>query len=64
MEIYCICAWGEYYPDGGLGNIKESFLDHEKALEAFDKFDKTYYDRCELLILHVDNDNGNDYHDQ
>ena len=68
MKIYCICAWDQYYPEGGSRNIKAAFLNYENALEAFEKFNKDNYDYCKLEILFCEdceneNENENDNDD-
>lgn len=37
MKIWWVTAWQNYYPDGGLDNIKGSFSTKEEAEEFAEK---------------------------
>lgn len=51
MKFWMICAWDQYYPLGGINNIKlvvtGSYEDAQKALEDYKanvKYGKDYYE--------------------
>lgn len=55
MMLYCVCAWYNYYPSGGLENILYTSFSYEEALNW--KLDHTSVednsDHYEILELPI-----------
>jgi len=40
MKVWCVCAWSDFYPDGGIGNINRAFDTEEAAREYLKELEK------------------------
>jgi len=40
MKIWCVCAWEQFYPLGGVRNIVKAFDTEKEAREFAKKFDE------------------------
>lgn len=45
--FYLICAWYDYYPESGIGNIKYLTYSEEKAIEKCQELKAKGYDRVD-----------------
>lgn len=62
MKIWWVTAWDNYYPDGGLDNVKGTFATESEAQEFAELLrtrglawegmpGKTYYSKCDNVAI-------------
>lgn len=60
MLVYCVCAWDQYYPCAGTGNIIRAFTNRDDAyaclekMEAENEGDECPFDHLKVEVIQVD----------